>query len=94
MCYKCSNVLDIASPISRTAVCSYCGADVRCCKNCVHFSLGSHYDCKEHVDELIVDKERANFCDWFLLNKSSAQEQAFNKKIDDAKNQFNSLFGD
>ncbi len=94
MCYNCAKPLNFLLPISRTEVCPNCGRDVRCCKNCIHYSVGSHYDCKEHVDELISEKERANFCDWFSLNAKATIGEAVHTKTDDTKNAFNSLFGD
>ncbi len=93
MCYKCGKKLDVALPISRSEECPNCGSDVRCCKNCIHYSVGVHYDCKEHVDELVVEKERANFCDWFSLKQCSAETSMSTKEVN-AKAQFNSLFGD
>ncbi len=94
MCFKCGSTLNISYPISRSEVCPKCGSDVRCCKNCNHYFKGAHYDCHETVDELIVEKERANFCDWFSLKtKTGNDTNNYGKKID-AKAQFNSLFGD
>ncbi len=91
MCYKCGKKLDFYSPVSRSETCPSCGADIRCCKNCNHYSPSSHFGCKEHIDELVVEKERANFCDWFSF--SMKRDSTVQKNVD-AKNQFNSLFGD
>ncbi len=92
MCWKCNNPLLFSIPISRSETCSSCGYDVRSCKNCSFYNLGSHYDCHETIDEQVLDKERANFCDYFKL---SIQESS---KLEippaDSKAQFNSLFGD
>jgi len=48
--------------------CPSCGTDTRACKNCRFYSPGSWHDCAERSDELVKDKERANFCDQFQLN--------------------------
>jgi hypothetical protein len=40
---------------------------MRCCKNCAFYNPGAHYDCRETVEELVADKERANFCEHFRL---------------------------
>lgn len=95
MCWKCGKEITIHSPVARSEVCPICDADVRVCKNCSHYEVGSQYDCKEHISEIIKDKERANFCDWFSLTeivsntKFSAQDKVVN-----ARNQFTALFGD
>lgn len=67
MCWKCGKPLVLNGTVSRSDVCPDCGADVRSCKNCRFYEPGAHYDCRETVDELVKDKERANFCGWFML---------------------------
>ena len=67
----------IQEPIPRDAECPFCHADIHSCKNCVFYEPGSHYDCNETVDELVVDKEHANFCDAFSLNKVSSKMYVF-----------------
>ena len=96
MCWKCGVVNKIENPVSRSAVCESCGADLRCCKNCAFYSPGSHYDCRENVDELVTDKERANFCDYFRYSASGngGGKSTEAKKSEDARKAFNSLFGD
>ncbi len=94
MCYKCAKPLECSRPISRNETCPHCLADVRCCKNCKHYSVGAHYDCKENIEELVVEKERSNFCDWFSLNTSATTVFSGESKIEKAKQEFNSLFGD
>ena len=57
----------MSGTVSRSDVCPSCGADVRSCKNCRFYEPGAHYDCRENIDELVKDKERANFCGWFMI---------------------------
>lgn len=96
MCWKCGFVNKIENPLSRNATCENCGADLRSCRNCGFYSPGSHYDCHENIDELIVDKERANFCDYFNFSAAGAgsNKAAEAKKSEDARKAFDSLFGD
>lgn len=94
MCWKCKKDISQYS-ISMRDTCSFCGEDLHSCRNCVFYQPGAHYDCHENVDELVKDKEKANFCDYFKVkrefegDKSSADSA---KKIQDAKDAFNSLF--
>jgi hypothetical protein len=56
---------------------------------------GAHYDCRETVDELVADKERANFCESFLLAQKVVSGGTVGKAFDQAKkarNDFDSLF--
>ena len=68
--------------------------DLHSCVNCKFYSPGSHYDCHETIDELVKDKERANFCDYFSVAQIDAgagnQGQS---KSDQAKAAFAALFG-
>lgn len=69
-CYECGNALNFnLNQISRTTCCIKCDRDVRCCKNCRYYHHGSHNDCNESQAERVLDKERANFCDYFKLNE-------------------------
>ena len=67
MCWKCGKTIELSGTVSRSDVCPSCGADVRSCKNCRFYEPGAHYDCRENIDELVKDKERANFCGWFMI---------------------------
>jgi len=68
MCWKCGKAIAFDPPIGRSLLCPSCGADVRVCRNCRFWSPGSWHDCAERTEELVRDKERANFCDHFQLN--------------------------
>lgn len=95
MCYKCGNFEEIAKPVPRSAVCGVCGADIRCCKNCAFYEEGAHYDCRETINELVRDKEKANFCEYFSYTASGKGkgENAWQEKKAEAKKAFDSLFG-
>ena len=91
MCWKCGKKTVINGTVSRSDECPNCGADIRCCRNCKFYAPGAHFDCHETSEELVVDKEKANFCDYFKLN---ATIPVATDKVENAKDVFNSLFGD
>lgn len=91
ICWKCSNSFELDS-LNRNSVCPSCGADLHSCKQCKFFSPGSHYDCKETIDELVKDKERSNFCDFFMVRKDKSENQ--DNKIEKARNAAAALFGE
>jgi hypothetical protein len=37
------------------------------CRNCAFYAAGAYNDCREPCAERVVDKERANFCEFFQL---------------------------
>ena len=96
MCKKCGKPIDKKySEIFRSSTCSFCGADLHSCVNCRFYSPGNHYDCRETVDELVTDKERANFCASFKIRadfggKTAAQSAAAKKAA--ALKKLDSLF--
>ncbi|MBP3709008.1 MAG: hypothetical protein J6I73_01155 [Treponema sp.] len=92
-CWRCGKQAGASEKIVRTTTCTLCGADLHCCRGCAFYSPGAHYDCRETVEELVKDKERANFCDSFSPQKKSALDgnTAAREK---AKAAFNNLFSD
>ena len=56
MCWKCGKEIDVSVKIYRDSECE-CGADLHCCKNCKFYSQGSHYDCKESIEDFVSEKE-------------------------------------
>ena len=94
MCWKCGNDIIIEENISRSQVCPVCKADLHSCRNCCFYEPGSHYDCHETVEELVSDKERANFCDSFKLKKFWGKNSPGPKedKAEQARKAFKALF--
>ncbi|MFW5693884.1 MAG: hypothetical protein ACOCYB_01855 [Alkalispirochaeta sp.] len=67
VCYKCGYTFPEDLVVTRALECPQCSAPVRCCKNCVFYEPGAHWDCRETIPEPVSDKERSNFCDYFRL---------------------------
>jgi hypothetical protein len=70
-CYNCGSPITAEPPISRSLECASCNQQVRCCRNCIFYLPGAHWDCRETIPEPVHDKTRANFCDYFKLNANS-----------------------
>lgn len=66
-CHACGAAIPPAERIGRREACERCGAELHCCMNCRHYAPGMHNDCVETQAERVVDKDRANFCDYFSL---------------------------
>jgi hypothetical protein len=49
----------------RTETCTACGYDLTCCLNCKLYDASAPNQCKSPTTELVLDKEKANFCDEF-----------------------------
>ena len=98
ICWKCKKEINVTE-VHRSSECPLCKADLRCCKACKFYSPGSHYDCKETVDDNITDKEKSNFCDYFsakmdfTVGSGASASGGMDDKAKAAKDAFNALFG-
>ncbi len=72
MCWKCGAEQDFSHSVYKSSTCASCGADLHSCRGCAFYAPGSHFDCHETVDELVADKERANFCEHFKAGLNSS----------------------
>ncbi len=68
-CFHCQASLELESEesISRREECHQCSSSVHCCKMCKFYDISSYNECREPQAGRIVDKEKANFCDFFKL---------------------------
>lgn len=78
----------------RTETCDRCHADLRVCLNCCHYDAGVAQQCRETRAELVGDKDRANFCDWFEFARRVYRPAGGRDRAADARDQFKKLFGD
>ena len=69
-CYSCKKAVTSGREVSRRDVCPFCGSDVRCCLNCKFYDRLAPKQCNEPVSENVKEKEKANFCDYFVLADS------------------------
>ncbi|RMD83624.1 MAG: hypothetical protein D6808_08375 [Candidatus Dadabacteria bacterium] len=70
-CFNCETHLDYSASNkpARGDTCPNCGSDVRCCYNCKFYDSSAYNECLETQAERVLDKERANFCDYFQIRE-------------------------
>ena len=81
-------------PVYRTSLCDSCGRELKTCTNCRHYAPGLSNECREPVSERVIEKNRANFCDWFSPAADAGAGKDGDDGRDDARRAFDSLFGD
>lgn len=64
-CFKCGRDLRADTDFGRQDSCPGCRASTHCCLNCAHYDPSRYNECTEPVADRVVDKEKANFCDYF-----------------------------
>jgi hypothetical protein len=72
LCHHCKQEIKLEGPVSRADECPHCAADIHCCLNCLHYDPAMSNRCREPQAEWVSDREKANFCDFFIPNKSAS----------------------
>lgn len=67
ICHACKKEIPGELKIGRRDECFACGADLQCCLNCLFYDRAVSKQCKETVAELVREKGKANFCDYFVF---------------------------
>jgi predicted RNA-binding Zn-ribbon protein involved in translation (DUF1610 family) len=70
-CWHCGHGL-VAADYGREAACPACGKETHVCRNCRHYAPGRPNDCYEPMAERVVNKARANFCEYFEPGRPAA----------------------
>jgi hypothetical protein len=58
--------LSFTGNIGRREECPHCRADVHVCKNCNFYDPKAYNECRETSADVVREKDRANFCDYFV----------------------------
>ena len=70
-CHHCHAPIDALYTIGYATVCPSCAKSLHSCINCRFYSPGSYHDCLEEVEEDIIDKMSANYCELFMLGEDT-----------------------
>jgi len=94
-CRFCGTAVDNPREVYRSSTCSSCNKDLKICLNCRFYSPGAHWDCAESVDELVRDKDRANFCTFFVFRAAEPSQPGAPRPDakQQAKRKLDQLFG-
>lgn len=90
-CWRCgAEVVDEPLPLSRTAECRQCRAELHVCRMCEFYDTTKANACREPVADAVGDKTRANFCGWFRPRPGLAP--AGNAAAEEARSRLEDLF--
>jgi hypothetical protein len=93
LCYACGTSITRGEPIPRDLACEACGSDVRCCRNCRFYDVTRSKECRESEAELVTDKTRRNFCEFFeLSDRASAGGASPVDRAAEARAKLDALF--
>ena len=87
-CFNCSKTLDLetTNKIHRSEECPHCYASIHSCRMCSFYDKSAYNECRETSAERILEKEKANFCDYFTLTTKQNAKEEKNQLLDLAKN--------
>ena len=88
VCHACKKVLSIGRSVGRREVCPSCGADMHCCFNCKFYDPAVSKQCRETVAELVTEKAKSNYCDYFVF----ADRSGVNSNAEEARRVLDHLF--
>jgi hypothetical protein len=91
ICHSCGKDTKIQGGVSRQEICPHCRSDLHCCLNCSLHDPYAQNQCREPAAERVQDREKNNFCEYFLF-KNSAGMGRVRRERDDALAKLEALF--
>jgi hypothetical protein len=93
VCWQCgASLAELTLPLSRFDVCRQCRAELHVCKLCKFYDTAVAKHCREPIAEEVRDKQRANYCDYFMMREDAYQPHDKSAE-DQARAQLDALFG-
>lgn len=89
-CHSCKRELEITGKIARKEVCPFCRVDLYCCLNCRFYDKIASKECREPVSEIVKEKQKANYCDYFRFKE--VQKEAAASSTERARKDLEDLF--
>jgi hypothetical protein len=81
LCFSCRKILTYSDNIGFREDCMHCRADVHVCKNCEFYDPRSYNECREPAADPVIDKERANYCEFFRPSTGNGNAQNQKDKL-------------
>ncbi len=91
-CFHCKKRVNIGIKPSRNELCPHCRADLKVCFNCRFFNSYSNNQCSEPMAEPVINKDKANFCEYFQFSESTSTPASNNKIKEDPLKDLKRLF--
>ena len=72
ICFHCKKINESESKIGFRDECDSCRSDLHVCKNCEFYDPKAYNECRENSADVVREKERSNFCDFFNPRNSGS----------------------
>jgi hypothetical protein len=92
-CFQCGQEIAADQVVLREDECPHCSSDLHCCRNCRFYDPGVSNQCRETQADWITEKDKANFCEFFVFADTTGPRHAARGETS-ARERFNKLFRD
>lgn len=91
-CFSCNLQIEVPAGgrIGFRDECESCDSDLHVCKNCVFYDTSAYNECREPNAERLLDRDRANRCDYFSPGEEAGVDGSEAKRS--AKSGLDELF--
>jgi hypothetical protein len=91
-CWKCAATIEFNERVGFRDACAGCDRPAHCCRNCGFYDVTYNNECRETMAERVVEKERANFCEYFQPRIGAAAAAAGRPSSGDARARLDKMF--
>jgi len=75
-CFHCGREIETKERVGFRDHCPACDRPVHACRNCDFYDPAYNNECRETQADRVVDKDRANFCEYFAPRRAKASPAA------------------
>jgi len=90
-CLNCAQEIDLPEKIGFREECPHCGTDIHACIFCSFYDVSVYNECREPSADRVLDKEKANYCEYYILNIQNQSSKDRSSSVD-AKKKLEELF--
>lgn len=91
-CWHCGRAIEVKERVGFRDSCPGCDRALHVCRNCGFYDVAYNNSCRETMAERVVDKERANFCEYFTVSTGKPGFAQRNAAASDSKSKLEALF--
>lgn len=92
-CHSCKTKIALTNKIGFRDDCPQCRNDLHVCLNCHFYDTSSYNECRETAADRVVDKEKANYCEYFQINSTATKDAPAADPATEARKKLEQLFG-
>ena len=78
-CWRCGTTIEVGERVGFRDSCPKCDRPLHVCRNCGFYDPGYHNQCRETMAELVADKDRGNFCEYFVPQGAASRRERSSK---------------